>query len=541
MHTCRSLARKWLGDSSKNPNKGSYSRFVSTSSSEPRPSSALYVLAAAYVVLLLAPNLFGEYGYFIDELYYVACTERLAFGYVDHPPLSIWLLWVSRTLLGDSQLALRVLPALAGAAAVVLTGRMAWRLGARGFGQVLAGLALAVAPIPTLFFGFYSMNAFELLAWTAASYALVEGARSRDGRWWLAFGAIAGLGLLNKHTFVLFGGALALGVALTPMRRELATGRLWLGVAIAAVLVLPNVAWQFANDWKSLEFYANADAQKSVPTPALEVFVQQVLFMNPAAALVWVAGAGSLLFGARGRPWRHLGWLFLALLVLIVASQKSRPDRIAGAYPVALAAGAVVWEAVAAARRMAWVRWALPALLVVAGAALAPLAYPVLPPAQLADYAQKTGIVPQIEAGEGKRGALPQWMADRFDWQEFVDQVAGIVDGELTADERARAVILVPSYGHAGALELLGRGLDLPPVAGTQNSYHDWAPIDAPVDVLVAVSYSESLGQLYGRVDEVARTSVTWGTPWRDDLPIVVAREPRATIWDYWDQLRHYE
>src|SRR6266705_3273089 len=73
----------------------------------------------------------GRYGYFRDELYYIACGQHLAFGYVDLPPLSVLLIRLSRMLFGDSLFAIRFLPALAGAGTVALTGAIAQELGGR--------------------------------------------------------------------------------------------------------------------------------------------------------------------------------------------------------------------------------------------------------------------------------------------------------------------------------------------------------------------------------------------------------------------------
>src|SRR6266480_915460 len=90
--------------------------------------SALIIFFGAVALLVhLLTN--GRYGYFRDELYYIACGRHLAFGYVDQPPLSILLLRLSQVLLGDSLFAIRLLPALAGAATIALTGVIARELG----------------------------------------------------------------------------------------------------------------------------------------------------------------------------------------------------------------------------------------------------------------------------------------------------------------------------------------------------------------------------------------------------------------------------
>src|SRR5881398_393866 len=99
-------------------------------------SALIAFFGAAALLVHLLTN--GRYGYFRDELYYLACGQHLAFGYVDQPPLSILVLRLSRTLLGESLPAIRLLPAIAGAGIVVLTGMIARALGGRAWAVALS-------------------------------------------------------------------------------------------------------------------------------------------------------------------------------------------------------------------------------------------------------------------------------------------------------------------------------------------------------------------------------------------------------------------
>ncbi len=101
-------------------------------------ATAILLVLAALPILIGVVTTNDEWGFFSDEFYYLACSEHLAWGYVDHPPLSIALLALIRATLGDAIWALHLLPALAVAGAVFLTGLMARRLGAGAFGQALA-------------------------------------------------------------------------------------------------------------------------------------------------------------------------------------------------------------------------------------------------------------------------------------------------------------------------------------------------------------------------------------------------------------------
>ena len=101
-------------------------------------------LVAVCAAVKLALHLYAgrAYGYFVDELYYLACAEHLAWGYVDQPPLVALLARIVRTVLGDSLRAIRLLPAIAGAGKVLLAGLLARELGGGPAAQGLAALCV---------------------------------------------------------------------------------------------------------------------------------------------------------------------------------------------------------------------------------------------------------------------------------------------------------------------------------------------------------------------------------------------------------------
>lgn len=493
--------------------------------------------AVATLLVVLLPALFGYGGPFIDELYYVACASRPAWGYVDHPPLAPALLGLSRAVLGDGMLALRLPPALTVAMLVLGAGLLSRRLGAGWRGQSWACAGLLIAPLVQIIGGFYSMNAFELLLWGALTWLLVEIEVRGEPRLWVVFGLVAGVALLNKHTAVLFAAGLGAGLVLTPARRHLASRWLWLGVAIAGLLLVPNLLWQQAHGWPSLEFYRNASLYKQTRLPSLEVVAAQLLFVGPGGLPVWLAGLVLLL---RRRDLRHLGLAYLALLAFMALTHESRPDRIAGIYPLLFAAGGVSLDRFLAGRRRL-LPGLLAAWMVAWAAILAPLGLPILPPDSTSRWAVTLGAVPQMERGEGKRTDLPQWFADRYGWEQLVDDVAAVRDS-LPPEERSRVVFFAPSYGQAGALEWLGRSRGLLPVYCTHNTYYFWGPPPEPVDVAIVLGdREERLSELFESVELAAVYDCRFCMPWRDEMPIWIARHPRRPIADIWPEGKHFE
>lgn len=492
-------------------------------------------------LLFLIPGLLGTYGPFIDELYYVSCAERPAWGYVDHPPLSPALLWVSRAVLGDGLIALRLPAALLGALVVLGVGVLARRLGAGRFGQAVACGATLISPAFQLIFGYYSMNSIEIAIWLACGWILIEIERRRDGRLWLLFGLVAGIGLLNKHTMVLFALALGIGLVATPARRHLSRRWMWLGAGIAALFFTPNLVWQLNHGWPSLEFYRNAHVEKIFPIPPQMVLFLQVLFMNPGTLPVWLAGIVILLRRRDPVDLRHLGVLGLALLAIVMVGRESRPDRIAGMYPLLFAAGGAAWEAIVAHRTWRALRIALPVWLVATGAVLAPLGLPILPPRALVAYTSAIRFQPQIERGAGKRTPLPQWFADRLGWQQLADDVAAARE-RLAPEERGLECYFAPSYGQAGALEWLGRERGLRPVFCTHNTWFLWGPPSDSIRVAIVLGNDpQTLGTLFEEVELAGIHDCEGCMPWRDQMPIWIVRRSRVRIADLWPEWKHYE
>lgn len=460
---------------------------------------------------------------------------------MDHPPLAPAILRLDLALFGDSLAAIRLPTAIAAGLTAITTGWLAARLGAGRFGQALASMCAVVPPILLVLFSFFSMNSLEVLLWTAMLVVVVVMVERREPRLWLLFGALAGIALENKHTVVVLAVVVLAGLLLTPERKLLFTRWLLVGGAVAFVLFLPNLLWQAQNDFPSLEFYRNATLFKNLPLSPFKVVWNQILFMSPFTFPVWAAG---LYFCIRRRPeLRFLAIAYLLLLGSLAVSQSSRPDRLAGLYPALFACGSVAIEGAVRSTRSR----ALVLVVVLAGSAvLGAASLPILPPESVARLLGFLGIDTQIERGAGKQAELPQWLADRFGWEELAEQVVAIYQA-LPEGDRARAVILAPSYGHAGALELFGRGR-LPPVLSPHNTYHLWGRDRVRLlegGVLLSIGYDAGdLDPMYESIEQVAVHDCDYCMTWRDEMPIFVARGLKLTAAELapaWEAAKHYE
>ncbi len=497
----------------------------------------VFLVAAAYLLLHLATA--GNYGIFRDEYYYIACAKRLAWGYVDQPPLSIWLLALVRAILGDGVFALRLLPALSGAALIAIVAQLAATLGGGRVAQLLAALGMAIVGVVQVLNGFFSMNAFDMVFWVVAWTLLARWVTDPRPRWLVWLGLVLGLGLLNKIGLLVLGAALALALVATRHRRALATPWPWVAGALALALFLPYVLWQLTHDWPTLEFIANAKRFK-ISGMAPHAFLGEiVLEQHPANLVLWPVGLGWLLFGKEGRRFRLLGLTALFALALLML-QRAKPYYAAPLFPVLLAAGAGVWERLAARPRRAWLVPALVVWLVANWIFFLPLGVPVLPVGDFARWQAWTGIAPAAQE-VGHTSELPQYYSDRFGWLELVAEVERIT-GELPPEERDRAVVIARNYGEAGALEYwsgrAGRST-LPPVVSGHNTYWFWATAELPLDTVIVVGWrEEEVREFFADVRPAGVLEHPWAL--ESGVRLWVAREPRFAWAELHENLRSF-
>jgi len=531
-------------------------------------TSVLLTLAAAKLLLHFLTN--GNYGYFIDELYYIACSEHLDFGYVDHPPMIALVTWLTRALLGDSLFALRLFPALAGAATVFLAGMIARSLGGGRFAQLLAGLAVIISPLFLFMNTILSMNALDALLWTLAAWLVAQiincgralgkgnevastnetagltvgdnGDRNRLSvpTLWLVLGLVLGIGLENKISVLFFGFGLTVGLLLTAERRHLRTPWPWLAGGIALALFLPHLIWQMIHEWPTLEFMHNATVIKNRPMAVSEFLFVQILEIHPLNFLVLLLGLWFFLVSNRGKPYRLFGWMYLAFLAVLL-TRNAKPYYAGPIYPLMVAGGAVFFEQLLSRARHSWPAVAVVSVFVIGGAALAPMTLPALPVETFIRY-QSFVLGGPLGSSENKEvGPLPQHYADMFGNEELAALVAEVYQ-ELSAEEQSRCVIYGMAYPQAGAIDVFGSRYGLPKAISGHNSYWLWGPGERTGEIVIVMGLNEEV--LNGIFDDVTEARVfrhPYAMPWRNNLPIYLCRGPRVTLESIWPELKHFE
>jgi hypothetical protein len=505
------------------------------------------VFAAIDLAIHIAINLRAQqvgYGLFRDELYYIVCGRRLAWGYLDNQPMVAVLARLADTLFGHNQLwTFRLLPSLAGAAKVLLTGLLARSLGGGRAAQALGMIAVIGAPeylgVDTLL----SMNCLEPVFWMTAMLAMLEIAKSAGApvrrAWWLAFGLAGGLALETKLSGAFFLTCLLAGLLVTRRRRLLADRWAGAGVGLLVLIELPNLLWQWRRGFPTIQWLVTVShTGKDVILGPAAFLWQQMLVLNPFSAVIWIAGALWLTLGRRARAFRFAGLaalLFIALMMVLHA----KIYYVVPIYPVLFAAGSVFWYR-ALPRKSLLI--ALPLIYMGAFAAAIwywmPVVLPIVPPSQFASWEQRLHYRPE-ETENFRRVALPQLLADMTSWPSFVQQVATAYNG-LPADVRktpsGQLGIYGTNYGEASAIDVYGPAYGLPPAISGHQNYWYWGPRGELGNAIVVVGQRrEDIQKAYSDVRAIGVIHAPYAMPFEDGATIWLAQDrlhsPEA-IWN---------
>jgi len=519
---------------------------VETSSgglSRSRVSLWPWVYAVAFVYFSVHFLTSTRYGYFRDALYYLACSEHLAFGYVDQPPLIALLGWIARHTFGTSLPALLFWPALAGAARIVLTAAFARELGARRFGTVLAATVAATPSVWWVIDHQFAMNSLEALLWGGLAFVVLRLIKTGNQKLWLAFGAIAGVGLLTKYSIVIFASALIAGLLLTRQRRVLFTPWLIAGGAIAFLIFLPNLIWNVQNHWPFLELMRNIRATgKDVILPPGKYLLQQVLMMNPVSFPFSIGGLLFYFFARDAKRYRTLGWTFVITIAVFMITH-GKDYYSAPAYVMLFAAGATGTERLLQflmrQRLVSVLRPACFVWLMLGVVPLLPLVLPVLPIETFLSYQSRLPFeVPKTErsfVGE----TLPQYYADEFPWPGLVEAVARVYHS-LTPEEQARTAIYGNNYGQAAAIDFFGPQYGLPKAISGHQNYFLWGPRHYTGDIVILLGEEESEAREEFESVTVAATLNNRYAYRYENRPVLLCRGLKWNLQTGWSRVKNW-
>ena len=479
-----------------------------------RPRFAAGHVVGAMVVLAIVLGVLAPlYGYHRDELYFRMLPP--AWGYTDQPPLTPLLTRMATAALGDSVVALRIVALLCAVGSLPLLVLVTREAGGSRLAQAFTAWGMAGATLTLLFGHVLLTSSLDLVVWPAALLFVMRAVLRDDGHWWIAAGAVIGFSSFNKLLVVVLMVGIAAGLAVLGPRKWFASGWLWAGVALTALIAAPNIIYQVLNGWPQLAMGAalaenNADEVRVMMWPFL------VLLVGPVLAIFWVVAVIGLFRRAAWKPLRFIAVTFLVVIAFVFAA-GTQFYYTAGVLGVLTALGSVVvaeWAATRVRRNLVVAGLAVNAV----GCAITSL--PLLP----VEWFGASGLAHVNSAS-----------ADQVGWERYVDQI-GAVAAASDVD-----VVIASNYGEAGALDRFG--VDLPPVVSGHNALWSLAapPADATTALIVG-GQADRAAEWFDSCEVAGRLDNGVGVDNEEEgMPLLVCRGPISSWSELWERFRHLD
>ncbi|MFZ1306489.1 MAG: glycosyltransferase family 39 protein [Ferruginibacter sp.] len=418
-----------------------------------------------------------------DEFLYLEQGHHLAWGYMEVPPMLSWLAWISN-FLGGNFFWVKFWPSLFGALTLMITCRMVLEMGGGLFSILISGLSIMLSAYLRLHFLFQA-NFLEVFWWTMAAYFMIRFINTNHIKYLYWIGFAFGCGWLAKNSVSFFIIGFGVALLLTKHRHLFLNKHLYGAGALAFLIALPNLLWQYNHNWPLIHHMNELrETQLKYINPA--DFLKEQVLMFFAAFYIWIMGL-IWLFTRAGKSYRLLAWIYLTvILVLAITSGKNYYSL--GAYPMLFAAGAVglhQWTG----NKLKWLRWVAVALILFLSWVVAPMSMPLWEPGKLAAFYKEkkldeTGF---LRWEDQQDHSLPQDFADYLGWKEMAAKAESFYQS-LPKQIKDSTIIYCRHYGQAGALKYYGKQKDFTNHVITDNgSFLQWIPNDLSFKHLIFI------------------------------------------------------
>lgn len=441
-----------------------------------------------FCVLKLALHLIADYhsGFQGDELLHIQTGNHLAFGYMEFPPMIGLLAFILNLFHSQSVFIYHIFPHIAMLLIIIYVGKITVELGGKNIAVFIALFSLLIAP------GFEgSQQAFEpvvfsQLFWALCFYQLTRFIKYGEGKylWYLA--VFISLFFLTKYDALFFCFGLLSLLLFKKTRVILVKGKYWQYLIVSFLILLPNIIWQYVNDWPALQMFHRLYKTQLDEVTTLHILHDLFLSVNPIAFILILPALVFMFADKKNKSlYKPLAYSIL-LSVLLLAYSKGKAYYFFPIVLTVLPFSGIFWERIILPKRN-WLLYPLSFILLI-GAILIPFGMPVYSYHHYLNSAYKYS---PKEIKNGKEVLPIQEYYAKEKWKETVTQLKIIYDS-LPNDEKNNCLIWGKHYSQAGAVELFRNDYGLPHAFSYHGSFYTWAPSGKMPETVIAFSYNDT-------------------------------------------------
>lgn len=408
-----------------------------------------------------------------DEYLHLDQGLHLAWGYISVPPMTSWFSFLIQSL-GGGVFWVKFFPAVFGALTLILVWKMIEKLDGHLFACLLGTSALLISPllrINTL----YQPNSFDIFFWTLAFYILVRWIQTHESRWIYTAAITFALGFYSKYNILILVAALLPAILLSSHKKIFLNKHLYIAIALTGVLILPNLVWQYQNDFPTLRQLRELAGTQLAHVDRAGFLKDQLLYFINSLFIIVIAFAGFI-FYSPFKPYRVIGITYLVAMALFIFF-RAKSYYALGLYPVLLAFGSVYFTYLTTTGWKKFLRPAALAILVLLFIPFILIGFPNKSPDQIKSNLQLYRDFGALQWEDGKEHHLPQDFADMLGWRELAQKVDAVVD---TIRNKEQTLVLCDNYGEAGAINYYSRHKHMNAVSFNAD-YINWFDLDITI------------------------------------------------------------
>jgi len=380
-----------------------------------------------------------------DEYLYLDQAHHLAWGYLSVPPVTSWISGIIY-FLGNSVFWVKFFPALFGALTIVVVWKTIEELRGNLFSLILGATCIlfsALLRLNTL----YQPNSLDVLCWAFLYFAIIKYFNTEKPKWLFATALIFAFGFLNKYNIVFLIIGLFPAILFTDQRKMFLKNELYLAIVLGAVLILPNLLWQYNNGFPVVHHLKELAETQLVNVDRLGFLKSQLLFFI-GSLFVIISALYALIFYKPYQKYKSFFWSFIFTLITFIYF-RAKDYYAIGLYPIYISFGSVF---LANILKDGWKKYLRPITIAIPVLFFIPMyhiAFPNKSPEYIIAHSGIYKKLGMLRWEDGKDHLLPQDYADMLGWKELAKKVDSIYK---KMPNPSQTLILCDNYGQAGAI-----------------------------------------------------------------------------------------
>ncbi len=418
-----------------------------------------------------------------DEFLHLDQGKHLAWGYISVPPVTSWISYIIQ-LLGKGVFWVKFFPALFGALTMLLVWKIIDLLKGNLFALTLGLLAVLLSVMLRINI-LYQPNSLDIFFWTFLYYTLIQYIHTNNTNWFFGAALAIGFGILSKYNIVFLILGLLPALLLTPHRNILWQKKFFISLAIAFFIVLPNIIWQFQNDFPTISQLKELERTQLVNVNTSAFLKDQFIYFLVAMPFI-LCGFMAFFVYEPFKKYRVIFWSYLFTILLFIFFH-AKSYYAAGLYPVLIAFGTVYtshlltngWKRILQPFAFIWI--------LCLGTFFISVAFPYKSPQEIEQNSQRYKDFGLLRWEDGKDHNLPQDFADMIGWSELAKKVDSVY---TNIPNKANTLVLCDNYGQAGAINYYSTFKNINAVS-LNADYINWIPLDKPIINVILIQNAD--------------------------------------------------